>query len=87
MGTGVRNWNLRQTEVDLWGGEAVKKDHAAGQESSQDQAFAHGPPLPHLLASHGPAESKISLMQKSAGKLVQVVLAELHCSVDQVPDN
>lgn len=45
--------------MDLWSGEAVKQDHAAGQEGTQDQAFAHGPPLPPLLASHGPAESNL----------------------------
>lgn len=51
---------LRQTEVDLWRGEAVNKDHAACQECTQDQAFAHGPPLDSLLASHGPAEEQLT---------------------------
>lgn len=50
---------LRKAEVDLCSGEAVKQDHAAGQEGAQDQAFAHGPPLPPLLASHGPTESNL----------------------------
>lgn len=50
---------LRKAEVDLCSGEAVKQDHAAGQEGAQDQAFAHGPPLPSLLASHGPTESNL----------------------------
>ena len=47
--------------MDLWSGEAVKQDHAAGQEGAQNQAFAHGPPLPQLLASHGPADARITL--------------------------
>lgn len=52
---------LGQAEVHRWAGEAVKKDHTAGQECTQDQAFAHGPPLLPLYARHGPAESKITL--------------------------
>lgn len=85
MGTGVRHWNLRQTEVDLWSGEAVKQDHAAGQEGTQDQAFAHGPPLPPLLDSHGPAESRITLMHKSKEKLLKVFLVQLHCHLPLHP--
>lgn len=73
MGAGIRHRNLRQTEVDLWGGEAVNKDHAACQECTQDQAFAHGPPLDSLLASHGPAEEELTLMHKSKDKLVVMV--------------
>lgn len=44
---------LWKAEVDLCGGEAVEQDHAAGQDHAQDQAFAHGPPLPPVLGSHG----------------------------------
>lgn len=51
--------------MDLRSGEAVKQDHAAGQEGTQDQAFAHGPPLPPFLASHGPAESSTAFKKNT----------------------
>lgn len=40
--------------MDLWSGETVNQDHAAGQESAEDQAFGHGPPLPLFFSSHCP---------------------------------
>lgn len=38
--------------MDLCGGEAVDQDHAAGQDCTQDQPFAHGLPLPPVFGSH-----------------------------------
>lgn len=54
--------SLWKAGVGLHGVEAVEQDDAAGQEGAQEQAFAHGPPLPPLSASHGP-ERELDLIQ------------------------
>lgn len=61
--------------MDLWSGQAVKQDHAAGQEGTQDQAFAHRPPLPPFLASHGPAESRTAF--KNTHKIIITIFPDV----------
>lgn len=76
--------------MDLWSREAVKQDHAASHEGTQDQAFAHGPPLPSLLARHGPTESVITLKTQNFAFFMKVFFIviippascqSLHCSL------
>lgn len=62
--------------MDLCGGEAVQQDHAAGQDRAQDQAFAHGLPLPPVLGSHDLTES--NLKKKTVIKIIIIVSIFCH---------